>query len=193
MTTADTATTPEASVSRGNPLLTPAIGIVFLALAVLFIADASSWFLAFLTIHVLFVVIWIGGGALLTLLGMLAERRNDPAELALIACQAAFVGERVFAPAGIVVVVMGVAMVENLGIGYGHFWVIFGLLGFLSTFLTGVAVLSPRAKRLSATVEQYGPHSPQAQAAISSILLIARADVALLLLVIVDMITKPFS
>jgi uncharacterized membrane protein len=193
MSTADTTATPKTGASGGNPLVTPIIGIVFLALAIVFIADAASWFIAFLTIHVIFVVIWIGGGALLTLLGMVAERRNDPAELAVVARQAAFVGERVFAPSGIVVVVMGVAMIENLGIGYNHFWVIFGLLGFLSTFVTGVAVLAPRAKRLAAAVEQYGAESPQAQKAISNILLIARADVALLLLVIIDMVAKPFS
>jgi hypothetical protein len=38
-----------------------------------------------------------------------------------------------------------------------------------------------------------GPTAPETQAAIKSILLIARFDIGVLLLVVVDMVTKPFS
>ena len=38
----------------------------------------------------------------------------EPAEMATIARQAAFVGERVFAPIGLLVLGMGIAMVVNL-------------------------------------------------------------------------------
>ena len=107
---------------------------------------------------------------------------------------AAFAGERIFAPAAIVVVAMGIAMVQNADLGFDHFWIVFGLLGFLATFVTGVGVLAPMSKKLSALDRRRrAPNAPETQAAISKILLIARADVAMLLLVIVDMVTKPFS
>jgi hypothetical protein len=38
-----------------------------------------------------------------------------------------------------------------------------------------------------------GPLAPETQAAIKSILLIARFDMAVLALVVVDMVVKPFS
>jgi hypothetical protein len=41
-------------------------------------------------------------------------------------------------------------------------------------------------------VEGKGPEAPETQAAISEILLIARFDMAVLLLVIIDMVAKPF-
>ena len=41
-------------------------------------------------------------------------------------------------------------------------------------------------------VAEKGPEAPETQAAISQILLIARVDVAVLLLVIIDMVAKPF-
>ena len=176
---------------RSSQLPTLLIALGFLVVAAVFIST-TDWFTFFLTVHVTFVVIWIGGGMMLTILGVLAERKSDGEELVAIARQAAFVGERIFAPSGIVVVAMGVAMIENGGLGYNHFWVVFGLLGFLSTFLTGVGVLAPMSKKVAAVVEAHGPNAPESKAAVSKILLIARADVALLLLVVVDMVTRPF-
>ena len=179
--------------SPGSQLQTTLIGLASLIVAAVFVVSGGSWYDAFQTVHVTFVVIWIGGGAALTILGIVAERSDDGAQLAAIARQAAFLGQRVFAPSAIVVVVMGAAMVEDGHLGYGHFWVIFGLLGFLSTFVTGVAVLSPMSARASAVVAEKGAEAPESRAAIAKILLIARADVAILLLVIVDMVSKPFS
>ena len=88
---------------------------------------------------------------------------------------------------------MGIAKVLDGHLGFGHFWIVFGLIGFATTFVIGIAVLSPRAKALSTALEEHGTAAPQVQAMISQILLIARAEIAMLLLVVVDMVTKPFS
>ena len=185
------AATP-AEASRASLLPTALIALAFLALAIVF-AASSSWYDTFMAVHVTFVVIWIGGGALLTILGVLAEQANDGAQLAAIARQAAFAGEKIFAPAGIVVVAMGIAMVINAHLGFDHFWIAFGLLGFATTFLIGVGVLSPMSKKANAMIQEQGTDTAEVKALISKILLIARADVAMLLLVVVDMVTKPFS
>ena len=47
--------------------------------------------------------------------------------------------------------------------------------------------------RLDRSIAELGPAAPETQAAIQRILLVARFDVAVLLLVVVDMVTKPFS
>ena len=54
-------------------------------------------------------------------------------------------------------------------------------------------MLSPLAKKIEASAEQNGPEHPETIALIDRILLIGRFDVAVLLLVIADMVTKPFS
>jgi uncharacterized membrane protein len=179
--------------ARGASLVpTAAIGAAFLVVAAIFLST-SSWYFAFKTVHVVFAVVWIGGGLLLTILALIAERRDDPVELATVARQAAYVGERIFAPASLVVLAMGIAMMLNTDWGWGQFWVVFGLLGFASTFTIGIGVLSPLAKRIVVSMEESGPHAPETQALITRILLIARVDTAILLLVIVDMVSKPFS
>lgn len=153
----------------------------------------DGWYALFKTVHVTFAVVWIGGGLLLTLLGIMAELKDDPNEIAIIARQAAFAGERIFAPAGLVVFLMGIAMMINTDWGWGKFWVVAGLVGYAATFITGIAVLSPLAKRIGASVESNGPTHPETTALVKRIMLIARFDIALLLLVIADMVTKPFS
>jgi uncharacterized membrane protein len=181
---------------RSSGALTALLAGVVLVVAVVFISQASwsnAWYSAFKAVHVIAAVIWIGGGALLMILGIVAERKGDPVELATVARQAAMVGEKLFAPAGIVVVAMGVAMMVNTNWGWGKFWVIAGLVGYAITFVTGVAVLSPMTKKIAALTQEKGPNDPETAAAITRVLQIVRVDVAMLLLVVVDMVVKPFS
>jgi uncharacterized membrane protein len=177
-----------------RPSLLPTALIVgaLLVVAIVFCAS-SSWYATFKAVHVSFAAIWIGGGFLLTFLALLAEHSRDPHQIASVARQAAMVGERLFSPAAGVTLLAGIAMMINTNWGWGHFWVVFGLLGFASTFITGIAVLSPRSKKLNELVETAGVAAPETQAAIRELLLIARFDLAVLLLVIVDMVVKPFS
>jgi uncharacterized membrane protein len=191
----ETSAPPQAE-ARSSGLLTALLAGVVLVVGVIFISQGSwsnAWYSAFKTVHVLAAVIWIGGGALLMILGIAAERKRDPIELATVARQAAMVGEKLFAPAGIVVVAMGVAMMVNTNWGWGKFWVIAGLVGYAVTFVTGVGVLSPMTKKIAALTEEKGPNHPETAAAITRVLQIVRIDVAMLLLVVVDMVTKPFS
>jgi len=186
-------TTTEAQAAERPSLLpTAVIALVALVVAIIFLSS-RSWYLTFKTVHVISVVVWIGGGLLLTLFGILAERARDGIQLAAIARMAAFAGERIFTPAALLAVASGIAMVLNLHWGFDHFWIIFGLLGFLSTFVIGIGVLAPMAKQANELIAEKGPQDPEVQVFASKILLIARADVAVLLLVIVDMVSKPFS
>jgi len=153
----------------------------------------SHWYGVFKTVHVIFAVAWIGGGVLLTILGLRAQREKDPVVIVTVARQAAFAGEKIFAPAGLVVLLMGISMMINTSWGWGTFWIDAGLVGHALTFVTGIAVLSPLAKKLETSAEHNGPEHPETIALVDRLLLIARVDVAVLLLVIADMITKPFS
>ncbi len=187
-------TTPQAPSSSGPVNLI--VGAVVLVVAIVFISQAgwtNAWYSAFKAVHVLGAIVWIGGGSLITILALMAERKNDPAELATIGKQAAMVGERIFAPAGLVVFAMGIAMMVNTNWGWGKFWVTAGLVGYVITFFTGIGVLAPGTKKIVALTEEKGALHPETQAAIRRILLIARVDVAMLFLVVVDMVVKPFS
>ena len=177
---------------RRSLLPTALIAAAFLVVAIVFCAS-SNWYATFKAVHVGFAAIWIGGGFLLTILGVIAERQNDPAQLAAIAKQAALVGQKLFSPSAGIVLLAGIAMMINTNWGWGHFWITAGLVGFAASFVTGIAILAPRSKQLHELMQTAGPLAPETQTAIRSILLIARFDMAVLLLVIIDMVVKPFS
>jgi uncharacterized membrane protein len=191
----DTPSSAAPAASSRSGLITAALGAILLAVALIFALNSiySNWYAIFRVVHVVLAVFWVGGGVTLTVLGLKAERANDPREIATLANQAAFVGEKFFAPAGLVVLLMGIGMVLNGDLGWNHFWVIAGLVGYATTFVTGLAVLSPLAKKVGAAVQLHGPEHPDAQALIRRILLVARVDVTVLLLVVADMVLKPFS
>jgi uncharacterized membrane protein len=190
------ATTDAPAERRSSGRLTAGIGLVVLALTLVFAFDSAwygDWYAVFRVVHVVVAIFWVGGGMLLTILGLKAERSDDPNEMVTLARWAAWVGERLFAPAGGVVLAMGIAMMINTDWGWGKFWVDAGLVGYALSMAIGMGVLSPLAKKIAALSETKGPTAPETLAAVSRILLVARFDVAVLLLVVADMATKPFS
>jgi uncharacterized membrane protein len=186
--------TSAAPAERSSGALTAALGLIALAVGLWFaIAAAGDWYPIFKWIHVTLAVFWVGGGLTLTILALRAERSSDPRDIAQIADQAAFVGEKFFAPAGLLVFLAGIAMVLNADFDWGQFRIVAGLIGYVSTFVTGIGFLSPTAKKIAALSEEKGPEHPETQALIRKILLVVRFDIAVLLLVVADMVAKPFS
>src|SRR6478735_6262401 len=194
----DTPHSAEAAADRrASNTVTAVVGLAVVALALVFLFNSnvftSNWYAFFKWVHVTGAVLWVGGGLALTILALWAERKQDPAEMAMLARQAAFIGERVFAPVGLLVLLTGIAMVINLHWGWGTSWIVIGLVGYAITFLTGLLVLGPQAKRVGQLIETIGADAAETQAAIRRILLIARVDEGVLLLVVAAMVLKPFT
>jgi len=187
--------TPAQSPDRAPAWVTPAVILAVIGFSLLFLFKGfgSRWYDIFTIIHVFAAVFWVGGGLVITALAMRAERSDDPEDLATIARQAAFVGEKLFAPAGGIVLAMGIAMVINSPAwDFGTTWVTIALVGWALSFVTGIAVLSPRAKHLAGLFDTVGAAAPETQKAVREIILIARVDVGLLVVVVADMVLKPY-
>lgn len=182
---------------RSSGALTYFLLAAVLAVAAIFALNSGAvpnhWYGFFKAIHVTFAVLWVGGGTMLTILAIVAERSNDPLQIANVARQAATVGEKFFAPVGLVTFLMGIAMMINTDWGWGKFWVVVGLAGYLATFSIGLGLIAPTVKKLHAAIEANGATHPDSIALIKRIMLIARIDTALLIVVVLDMVTKPFS
>jgi uncharacterized membrane protein len=193
----DTPATGSAASSRGTNNLTIAILAAVVVIGVIFAFSSSTavpnnWYSLFKAGHVLFAVIWVGGGVSIMIHAIRAQRTYNPEDIVTIAKQAAFMGEKVFAPVGLVTFLLGIAMMINTSLGWGHFWIVAGLIGYAATFIIGVAILSPLAKKIDQSAEHNGATHPETIALIERIMLIGRFDVAVLMLVVLDMVTKPF-
>ena len=60
--------------------------------------------------HVVAAVVWVGGGAMLTVPALLTEREGDPRALMSLGHKAEFLATRIFIPASFVVLLFGILM-----------------------------------------------------------------------------------
>jgi uncharacterized membrane protein len=159
--------------------------------ALVFILESDSWYLAFKALHVVSAVLWIGGGAFLTFMAMATERAEDPGRLVEVARQAESGATRIFVPASFVVLGTGIAVTINGDLDWGQFWLVFGLTAWAISTAVGVGFLTPRIKTLTALLDDHDARDPEVQSVVAPILLAARLDIALLLLIVIDMTVKP--
>ena len=82
--------------NRASTWVTVGIAVVLIAVGLAFALSAtdapSHWYAVFKMVHVGVAIFWIGGGLLLTVLAVRAERARDPEEITRIARQAALAG-----------------------------------------------------------------------------------------------------
>jgi uncharacterized membrane protein len=146
-----------------------------------------------LWIHVTAAAIWVGGAFATQMFALRALATKDGTRMANFAADAEWAGTRVFMPASIVVLVIGIALVLNGDWGFSRPWILIGLGGILATVITGAGFLGPESGRLKELIATKGPDDPQVTDRIKRILAISRIDLAVLLFILFDMTVKPFS
>ena len=177
---------------RTSLVVTAAIAVALVVVSIIFAANAP-WYFVFKMLHVGAAVVWVGGGLFIAVCAVLAELANDDDQLLQIGHWAETVAGRLFPLMSFVVLGFGIGMTENAGIPYDTFWLIFGLVAWGLSAATGILFLGPESKRLNKAAAEHGPKSPEVQARLRRILLVARVDVALMFLIVFDMVAKPFS
>jgi uncharacterized membrane protein len=142
--------------------------------------------------HIVGAVIWVGGGTMAQFFAYRALRADDSDRLANFASDIEWIGSRILMPVSLLTFLLGVWLVlDTDAIGFGDDWIVFGLVLFAVTFLTGAGFLGPEAGRIAKLVSLHGAGSPEAQARIRRILLVSRIDLVVLFLMIFDMSVKP--
>lgn len=146
-----------------------------------------TWYEFLLFVHISAAVIWLGGAFTFQMYGFVVRRGGDPEELARFAGRAGSLGERMFVPASLVVILAGIGLMIDGNWDWDQLWVIFALVTFAASFLTGLLVISPLAKRIPTV----GPTTPAGQALIERLFTILRIDLAFMYAIIFAMVVKP--
>jgi hypothetical protein len=141
--------------------------------------------------HVLFAVIWVGGGIITQIYAGRAYKATDSGELVALVRQASWAGTTVFMPSSFLVLGFGIAAVLVGDLSFGELWITLGFVGFIATAITGSAFIAPRSKKLNATLAEQGPDSPEARRLAGQIINVGRIDVVVLVAVIAVMVLKP--
>jgi uncharacterized membrane protein len=94
-------------------------------------------------VHVVSAMAWVGGGLILSVMGLRARSSSRPGAIREFAVVLPYVGIRVLMPAVILVLVTGVWMVvASAEWHFSQFWVRFALGLFAVAFLIGAVYLS---------------------------------------------------
>lgn len=146
-----------------------------------------TWYEFLLFVHVAGAIIWVGGAFLFQVYGMIELRSGDTAAIARFAGNAGRVGERLFTPTSLIVVLAGIGLMIDGDWPWGRLWVLFALVSFAGSFVLGAGVLGPTAKR----IEQVGPETPEGQRLIRRVFALVRVDLLFLFAIVFAMTVKP--
>jgi uncharacterized membrane protein len=155
---------------------------------------ALTWYDWFKAGHVIVAVLWVGGGATLAFLAIMTLRMNDPIRVAQFAHQAGKIGERLYTPSSLLVLLFGIGLMTNdqSPWDWDMTFVQIALAGWALTFLVGFFYIRPTAAKLASAIEERGPTDPEAQRLIKNILVVTRIDILILLFIVFDMTAKPW-
>ena len=141
-------------------------------------------------IHVLMAVVWVGGNVMIQILAFRTLRADDSHQLVLLSRNIEWVGTRVFMPASVILLIFGIWAASDANFDFGSPWITLGFVGFLASFLVGMGFLGPQSGKLAKVIEAEGEESPAAAAIIRRLLSVSRAELVLLLVVVVAMVGK---
>lgn len=141
--------------------------------------------------HILGAVVWVGGGLMVSVIGLRARRSGDIGIIRYFAQTLAYVGLWLFMPAVLVLGVSGVWLVLAGDGSFGQLWVLLALAGFGVALVLAVGYLSGVVVELERVAAQ-----PDASAAAVGAILgrwISGWAVVLVVLVltVADMVFKP--
>ena len=146
-----------------------------------------TWYEFLLFVHIGAAVIWLGGAFTFQMYGLVVRRGGDPEEMARFAGHAGSLAERMFVPASLIVILAGIGLMIEGNWDWDQLWVIFALVTFAASFLTGLLVLGPMAKRIPIV----GPTTPAGQELIERLFTILRVDLCFMYAIVFAMVVKP--
>jgi uncharacterized membrane protein len=150
-----------------------------------------SYFEFLLFGHLLFVAAWVGTNLSLQLFALRA-RRAGPERMIGLLSDVEWIGLRLLTPASLLVAIFGVLLViEDPNFEFSQAWITLGLIAFFASALTGSLFLGPETGRIAKLAEGRGPDDPEVQSRIARVFLISRIELAILILIILDMVVKP--
>ncbi len=182
----------EAAPARESTAVSTLLAAALLvAGSVVLLSYAPNSYDVYKALHVVSIVIWVGGDVTLTTLGLVFERRRDGEALAQLGKLGAWIGVHVYTPALFAVLGFGIALMQKGDWPWDVFWVDFALLGWAIAAIVGVAFVGPELGRIDRAAREHGPDSEAVRRRVKRLFAVFRFDTALLVLIVLDMTAKP--
>ena len=133
---------------------------------------------------------WIGAALALQVIGARLDRSTNGAVADRFALDAEAVGKMVFAPAAVLVLLTGVGLVTHEHLSWTTPWIYVGLGLFLVTVTLGAAHLIPEGRRVAEIARTPGHDDEEVRIRSRRRLVVARVDLTVLVVAVVDMVFR---
>jgi uncharacterized membrane protein len=143
-----------------------------------------------LTVHVLAAVIWVGGSVVMLAFGYYLRGRDANTRVEYTRWTE-WLAPRLFAPLSVAVIVAGPLLADDIGYDFDQTWLTLGFVGWTLSFLIGIAFYPREGKKREQLVEQHGVEHEGVAASVNRVLTVATIDTLIIVLVVIDMTTKP--
>jgi len=142
-------------------------------------------------LHVVGVIVWVGGVFTLNVLGGRLARERDPAAVAALSRQATFYGRSVLGPATGITLVAGVVAAGIGRISFATLWIVWGLLAILLSGILGGTAIRRAGEQLSELAPTAPEGDPQVAALRRRVLTLDWINLLLLFSAVGAMVFKP--
>jgi len=143
-------------------------------------------------IHVVAVIVWLGGSFMMGFLFERAQHSRDEATVVGLTKMGDFVGKAVFNPAGIITLVAGIWLVIELdGVEFSDAWISLGFLGVAVAAGLGMAFYPKALARLREGIAADGLLSNETLAGMRRLRLVSSLEWVFLVVVVWAMVFKP--
>jgi uncharacterized membrane protein len=148
-----------------------------------------SYYEVLLFLHIAAAAVWLGSGFFLQMLVFRAGKAGDAPLLQGIASNSGWMAQRIFIPASLVVLVVGILLTIEGPWSFGDLWIVLGLTGYAFSFLVGILFIEPEGKRIAKAMAA----GDQGRAAfhVNRINTVSRIELVVLYLVVAVMALKP--
>ena len=142
-------------------------------------------------VHVLAAAVWIGGGVMMTAIAVRAWGSRDDASVIELSRIGDFVGNRVFAPAVLILIVTGAWAVTEGPWEFDQAWISIGFAIWIAGLVIALAWHRVEGARTRAAVADGGASGPAARRMANATLGVALLELAMLVVVVWAMVAKP--
>jgi uncharacterized membrane protein len=152
-----------------------------------------SYYEILLFLHIGAAAIWFGGAFLFFVLFQRAKSARDPQLAQRLGAHTEWMAQRVFIPTSLTVLVLGILLTIEGPWGFDELWILLGLGGMAVTFVLGIGLIEPTAKKMHGAIEAHGPAHPEVARYNRRLDAFGVLDLTLLIAIIWDMVLKPTS
>lgn len=144
-----------------------------------------------LLLHIIAAIIWVGAATTYFALELRTDLSGDVEREASHNDDANWLAPRLFIPASMATLILGVLTAIEGNWDFGSLWIIIGLAGFGVSFATGIGYFEPEIKKLAAAVERGGATDPEVRRRMANLKMVGRIELAVLYVVVGSMVAKP--